>query len=559
MKQLASTYTISGSAVTLTGVNVPLSQILLVSDATTGNVLYSMAGPAASNYTQATNSVITLATAPGASDKLTIYYDDGVAPANAPTTVSVSNLPSTQPVSGTVTANVTFPTTQAISATSLPLPTGAAQDGVDGTGITAPTGGSGIRGWLSGIYAALTGTPSVGAVSATNTVSTTGIVPSAGNLLINSTDVSAYRSVTIQTTVSGGGGTYQAQVSADGTNWVFISGQYSGPTPSGSSTFSYLSGSSGYTIGSSLTTFSLIGARYFRVYVYAGSGGGTVATTAFFSSIPVQQTLVQDSNNNLLVAGTVTASTPSSVTYSYSYTGTINSGSLFIPIIDCSQFKELTLQSVSLGTGGTGFTVQISNDNFNWLTASAGASASSTTLGTTSQAAGLIICYPTYGAKYVRVLTNGTITAGTTTAYAQLSQIPTPKTFINAALSSQVFVPNPNIAQGFSTFFTLVSAAGTNATSVKASGGTIGTCVLTNTTALPKYVKLFNKASSPTVGTDTPVIQFPIGANSTLDVSSSFAGMRLSSGIALATTGGSALLDNTSVAAGDILVNMTYV
>lgn len=39
-----------------------------------------------------------------------------------------------------------------ISATSLPLPTSASQDGVDGTGITAPTGGSGIRGWLSGIY-----------------------------------------------------------------------------------------------------------------------------------------------------------------------------------------------------------------------------------------------------------------------------------------------------------------------------------------------------------------------------------------------------------------------
>jgi hypothetical protein len=40
-----------------------------------------------------------------------------------------------------------------------------AQVGVDGTGITAPTGGSGIRGWLSGIYKALTGTLSVTAVS----------------------------------------------------------------------------------------------------------------------------------------------------------------------------------------------------------------------------------------------------------------------------------------------------------------------------------------------------------------------------------------------------------
>lgn len=32
-----------------------------------------------------------------------------------------------------------------------------ARDGVDATGIAAPTGGSGIRGWLSGIYSKLSG------------------------------------------------------------------------------------------------------------------------------------------------------------------------------------------------------------------------------------------------------------------------------------------------------------------------------------------------------------------------------------------------------------------
>jgi len=109
MKQLASAYSISGANVTLTGVNVPLNQILLVADATTGNVLYSMAGPAATSYTQATNSAITLATTPGATDKLTIYYDDGVAPLNAPQIsqpLTDTQLRATAvPVSGTVTVN----------------------------------------------------------------------------------------------------------------------------------------------------------------------------------------------------------------------------------------------------------------------------------------------------------------------------------------------------------------------------------------------------------------------------------------------------------------------
>jgi len=42
-----------------------------------------------------------------------------------------------------------------VSASVLPLPTGAAADGNDGSSITAPAGGSGIRGWLSGIYSKL--------------------------------------------------------------------------------------------------------------------------------------------------------------------------------------------------------------------------------------------------------------------------------------------------------------------------------------------------------------------------------------------------------------------
>lgn len=44
-----------------------------------------------------------------------------------------------------------------VSATALPLPAGAAQDGSDASGVSAPAGGSGLRGWLSGIYKLLSG------------------------------------------------------------------------------------------------------------------------------------------------------------------------------------------------------------------------------------------------------------------------------------------------------------------------------------------------------------------------------------------------------------------
>ena len=65
---------------------------------------------------------------------------------------------------GGALAHVTnFPATQPVSAASLPLPTGAAADGTDGTGITPPAGAVGIRGWLSGIYKALSGTLAISA------------------------------------------------------------------------------------------------------------------------------------------------------------------------------------------------------------------------------------------------------------------------------------------------------------------------------------------------------------------------------------------------------------
>ena len=74
--------------------------------------------------------------------------------------VSGTFWPATQPVSGTVTVNAGTGT-MAVSAASLPLPTGAAADGTDATGVSQMTGGTGIRGWLSAIYAKLLGSIAV--------------------------------------------------------------------------------------------------------------------------------------------------------------------------------------------------------------------------------------------------------------------------------------------------------------------------------------------------------------------------------------------------------------
>jgi hypothetical protein len=54
----------------------------------------------------------------------------------------------------------------------------------------------------------------------------------------------------------------------------------------------------------------------------------------------------------------------------------------------------------------------------------------------------------------------------------------------------------------------LSAAASTNATVVKASAGNVFKIVGVNANAAARYLKLYNKATSPTVGTDTPVWTF---------------------------------------------------
>ena len=92
MKQLVKTFSLNGAQITLTGVNVPLNQILLVANATTGFIHYSVSGPAPTAYTQAADSLITLATAPTAGDKLTIYFEDGLP--NSASSATTSNFSS---------------------------------------------------------------------------------------------------------------------------------------------------------------------------------------------------------------------------------------------------------------------------------------------------------------------------------------------------------------------------------------------------------------------------------------------------------------------------------
>jgi len=117
----------------------------------------------------------------------------------------------------------------------------------------------------------------------------------------------------------------------------------------------------------------------------------------------------------------------------------------------------------------------------------------------------------------------------------------------------------PETAGGLSMSKT-ISAASTNATSLKASAGQIYGIQVFNLNAAARYLKLYNKASAPTVGTDTPVkvILIPgntAGAGAVMDFPN---GLAFGTGIAWALTTGITDADTGAVAANEIVVNIDY-
>lgn len=121
-----------------------------------------------------------------------------------------------------------------------------------------------------------------------------------------------------------------------------------------------------------------------------------------------------------------------------------------------------------------------------------------------------------------------------------------------------VVQPSPNrYAQA--TPFNLNSAASTNATSLKSSAGSITTLMVSNLSASARYLKLFNKASAPVPGTDTPFMTIPLPANTFQNLPLSDMGIRFSTGIAYAITASAALNDASSIGANEVQILGSYV
>jgi hypothetical protein len=107
--------------------------------------------------------------------------------------------------------------------------------------------------------------------------------------------------------------------------------------------------------------------------------------------------------------------------------------------------------------------------------------------------------------------------------------------------------------------YKLITAATTNATNVKASAGKVYLLDMFNSDTVGYWVKMYNKASAPTVGTDVPVATrfVPAGGGAVIATAE---GIPFTTGIAFGTTLNATDSDTTVVTtANKLVINIRYI
>lgn len=113
------------------------------------------------------------------------------------------------------------------------------------------------------------------------------------------------------------------------------------------------------------------------------------------------------------------------------------------------------------------------------------------------------------------------------------------------------------VVSASATAFATVTTASTNAGVISAAAVSVYELTVSNTSASAAYIKFYDRASSPTVGTDVPVLTIPVPAYATF-VEAFGAGKRFGTGLALAATGGIAATDTANAPAG-VQISLSYV
>lgn len=132
----------------------------------------------------------------------------------------------------------------------------------------------------------------------------------------------------------------------------------------------------------------------------------------------------------------------------------------------------------------------------------------------------------------------------------------------NAAIGTVAAVTNAGTPAVPATPYFVNSAASTNGALVLTGTSGVQAFYASNIGAADAFVKLYNKATAPVVGTDVPEMIIPVpaavgGVPGVVELTPGFNGYRFALGLGIAITGGAADNDTTAVAAGQVKVKLS--
>ena len=146
---------------------------------------------------------------------------------------------------------------------------------------------------------------------------------------------------------------------------------------------------------------------------------------------------------------------------------------------------------------------------------------------------------------------------GTTTQPVSLNTTP-------SVANGNGVIPVAGATAGATPYTGISTGATTTGVNVKGSAGTLYSLDLDGVATTTVWVKLYDKATAPTCGTDTPVQRYLIPLNSTAANGGGHAipigpvGMQFANGISYCLNTGIVDSDTAAVAANTAIINMSY-
>lgn len=239
--------------------------------------------------------------------------------------------------------------------------------------------------------------------------------------------------------------------------------------------------------------------------------------------------------------------------------GTITANNQSVAALDVEAFRTYAFSVV--GAMSATLRVQVTVDGINWTTLTGNSTLLNTITGAWMSAATVTAAgvYALDVSSFMGVrITSTAYTSGSPviTAFAADAGNLNPAAAAATAVTGTVTANQGTLATG--TNYSLVTAASTNLAVVKSTNGNLFELTVSNPTATPAFVKLYNKATAPVLASDVPIMTLPVPASGFVAFAPGGQGKRFAAGIAISVTGAIAATDATNTVAG-IQISGTYI